>query len=431
MTIQISLPFGLQEQTVSVPERRLIGILASQETPAVQDIVAAVRSALNNPCGTLPLCQSVRAQDRIVIIAADITRQWVRHDLFLPVLLDELNAAGVADSNIMLVVALGAHRRHTPEENVLTYGQEVVNRITIAQSYAPDSAEFVPVGRTGRGTEVHINRYVATADKVILTGGITYHSMAGFGGGRKAILPGVAGYATIQANHRLCLSPEAGQGLNPACRQGNLATNDMHLDMMEIAAMIKPAFLLNAVFTGEGDFAAFVAGHWQEAWLAGCRLVEEIASVPLDEPADIVIASAGGYPKDINFYQASKAIENACLAVKPGGVLIAVMECREIDDPPDFSQWFAYSTLFEREMALRRTFTVPGFVALKLGFIARELPVIVVSRPENRQFLEKTGMLYAASVQTALQLAAEKVGRPDYRISIIPQAGNVVPLRTI
>ncbi|WP_425059139.1 Lactate racemase [Sporomusa carbonis] len=429
MTRQFALAFGMHDITASVPEEQFAGVIEGREILPITDVPAAVRAVLNSPTGSPPLNNIMCPGDRIALVASDITRQWVRHDLFLPVLLNKLNEVGIPDSNITLVVALGAHRRHTAEENVLTYGSEVVDRVKIVQSYAPEASDFVPIGRTSRGTDVHVNRHVVSADKVILTGGITYHSMAGFGGGRKAILPGVAGYATIQANHRLCLSSKAGQGLNPNCRQGNLDTNDMHLDMLEIAAMVNPAFLLNAVLTAEGDFAAFVAGHWLEAWLTGCRKVEEIAGVPVASAADVVIASAGGYPKDINFYQASKTIENACLAVKPGGVLIALMECREIGDPPDFSQWFDYHTLYEREMALREAFTVPGFVALKLGFIAKDLPVIVVSLPENRAFIENAGMLFAATLAEALQLAAGKLGREDFTVSIMPHGGSIVPVK--
>ncbi|MDF2569567.1 MAG: larA 6, partial [Sporomusa sp.] len=359
MTKQFSLAFGMEELTLSLAQERLVEVIAGHETQAIKDIPESVREALNNPSASPALRDVVRPGDKTVIIASDITRQWVRHDLFLPALLDELNAAGVADCNITLVTALGAHRYHTLEDNKLTYGNEVVNRITILQSCALDNANFVNIGRTSRGTEVHINRHVVNADKVILTGGITYHSMAGFGGGRKAIIPGVAGYETIQSNHRLCLSPEQGGGPHPECCQGNLEKNDMHQDMIEIAAMVNPAFLLNAIFTAEGDFAAFVGGHWYEAWLLGCRKAGEIAGVLVEDPADVVIASAGGYPKDINFYQASKAIENACLAVKTGGVLIVVMECSEISEPPDFSQWFDYPTLCAREAALRKNFTVP------------------------------------------------------------------------
>jgi nickel-dependent lactate racemase len=430
MTKQFSLAFGLQELTLSLPQERLIEVIEGRETAAVKDVSEAVRKVLNNPTASPALRDVIQPGDKTVIIASDITRQWVRHDLFLPVLLDELNDAGIADNNITLVTALGAHRHHTMEDNKLTYGHEVVSRIPIIQSCALDNSDFVHVGCTSRGTEVYINRHVVNADKVILTGGVTYHSMAGFGGGRKAILPGVAGYETIQANHRLCLSPEMGSGPHPECCQGNLTTNSMHLDMLEIAAMVNPAFLLNAVFTAAGDFAAFVAGHWHEAWLLGCQKAAEIAGVRVAVPADVVITSAGGYPKDINFYQASKAIENACLAVREGGILIVVMECREISDPPDFSQWFDYPTLHGREAALRENFTVPGFVALKLGFIAKATPVIVVSRPENKYFLEKAGMLFTASLEAALNLAAEKLGRQDFLVSIMPHGGSVVPSRT-
>ncbi|QDR82778.1 nickel-dependent lactate racemase [Sporomusa termitida] len=430
MMKQISLAFGLQELTICLPQKNLIEFIEGRETVPVNDVSLAVREVLNNPIASPSLREVVQPGDKIVIIASDITRQWVRHDLFLPDLLDELNSAGIVDSNITLVTALGAHRRHTWEDNKLTYGQEVVDRINIVQSCAAETADFAYCGCTRRGTPVYINRHVLQAGKVILTGGITYHSLAGFGGGRKAILPGVAGYETIQANHRLCLSPGQGNGPNPECRQGNLATNEMHLDMLEIAAMVKPDFLLNAVFTAAGDFAGFVAGHWYEAWLSGCRQAAAIAGVPVSDPADVVIASAGGYLKDINFYQASKAIENACLAVRAGGILIVVMECREISEPPDFSQWFDYSTLYARETALREEFTVPGFVALKLGFIAKSTPVIIVSQPENQVFLEKAGMLFAVSLEAALQLAAAALGRQEFRISIMPHGGNVVPCAT-
>lgn len=429
MTKQFFLDFGLQELALSLPQERLVEVIEGSETEAVTDIPAAVREALNCPIGSPPLREMVGPGDKVVIIASDITRQWVRHDLFLPVLLDELNAAGVSDGNITLVTALGAHRHHTMEDNKLTYGNEVISRISTIQSCALDRADFVHIGCTSRGTEVHINRHVLNAGKVILTGGITYHSMAGFGGGRKAIIPGVAGYETIQANHRLCLSPELGQGPHPQCCQGNIATNSMHHDMLEIAQMVNPAFLLNAIFTATGEFAAFVAGHWYEAWLQGGHKAEELAGVTVAEPADVVIASAGGYPKDINFYQASKTIENACLAVKSDGLLIVVMECQEISEPPDFSQWFDYPTLYAREAALREAFTVPGFVALKLGFITKAMPVIVVSRPDNQGFLEKAGMLFAGSLEAALKLAGEKLGRQDFSVSIMPQGGSVVPCR--
>jgi nickel-dependent lactate racemase len=171
-----------------------------------------------------------------------------------------------------------------------------------------------------------------------------------------------------------------------------------------------------------------VAGHWYDAWREGCRTVEEIFGVPIAAQADVVLASSGGFPKDINLYQGSKTIDNAYLAAKPDGAIIVVMECRDIKEPPDFSGWFEYESLYDRELALRKGFTVPGFIALKLGLIAKQMPMIIVSLPENAAFIEKCGMIPATTIEEALAIAGKKLGRPDYSITVMPHAANTVPL---
>jgi lactate racemase len=425
---EIFLAFGDSQRAITIPEDSIVDLVAGKQVAAIADIPSAARVALHSPIGSPPLSVVVKPGDKIVIVASDMTRMWIRYDLFLPTLLDELNAAGIPDCDITLVVALGAHRRHTAAENTLTYGPDVVQRIRIVQSYALEAEHFVSLGKTSRGVEIKINRYVAAADKVILTGGISYHSMAGFSGGRKALLPGVSAYDSIQSNHRLCLHSEPGKGLNPNCASGSLLDNEMHQDMMEIAQAINPDFLLNAVYTPEGGFAAFVAGHWQEAWQEGCEIVRKMYEAPLSGKADLVITSAGGFPNDINFYQASKAVENASMAVRDGGVLIAAMECRDIEDPPDFSQWFDLQSLYDRETVLRENFTVPGFVALKSGLIAREFSVIIVSLPQNRDFLEKAGMIVADNMEEALELSRKILGTPNPKTTILLYGANTLPV---
>jgi len=420
--------YGDGDVTVNLPTERVINVVDGKEATLITDVEAAVQAALHQPIGTPPLSDVVQQGDKVVIIGSDITRKWVRHDLFLPTLLNELNTAGIPDRDISLVVALGAHRHHTAEENILTFGQQVVDRIAIVQSHAPETDEFVYIGKTSRGNEVRINKHVVNADKVIMTGGIVHHLMAGFGGGRKSIVPGVAGYSTIQANHSLCLHDEVGQGVSPECVAGKLENNPMHEDLLEMAELLKPAFLLNAVFTPSGEFARFVAGHWYEAWLEGCRLAQEIFGVPINGKTDLVIASAGGFPKDINLYQGSKSICNAFMAVKPGGVVILLLECRDMMEPPDFSDWFNYESLYDRELALREAFTVPGFIALKLGTMAKEIPHILVSLPQNKEFIEKAGMIAATSLEEAILIAEKKLGRADYTITVMAHAANTVPL---
>jgi nickel-dependent lactate racemase len=197
----ISLAFGNGTISAELPAGHEVQVVDGRPTPPVAAVAAAVRQALASPIGSRPLGETVSAGDKVAVIASDLTRS-LHQELFLPVLLDELNAAGIPDGDITLVVALGAHRRHTPEENVATYGRDVANRVRIIQSCAQEENDFTYIGTTTRGVVVKLNRHVTAADKVILTGGIVYHSMAGFAGGRKSIIPGIASYGTIQANHR-------------------------------------------------------------------------------------------------------------------------------------------------------------------------------------------------------------------------------------
>ncbi len=428
MIKEFVLGFGDNEVKIALPEQQVINVVEGKHADAITDVPAAVKEALRNPIDSPPLEKVVTVGDKVAIIASDVTRQWIKYDQFLPTLLNELNAAGIPDGDIKLVVSLGAHRHHTDKENVLVYGQEVVNRIQIVQSYAPTDEDFVHVGKTTRGVEVYLNKHVVNADKVIMTGGIVYHLMAGFGGGRKAVIPGIAGYSTIQGNHSFCLHDIVGQGISPSCVSGKLEGNNMHEDMTEMAEMLKPAFLLNAVFTPEGKFARFVAGHWYNAWLEGTKTVAGIFGVPISAKADLVIASAGGFPKDINLYQGSKTTDNAFMAVKEDGVIIVLLECRDIMEPPDFSGWFKYESLYDREVALRKAFTVPGFIALKTGLMAKKVPFIIVTLPENKEFIEKAGLIAATTIEEAMAIAEQKLGRKGYTINVMPHAANTVPL---
>ena len=425
--VKYEFPFGESSVSVSLPSAQVVNEVCGKKAVPVVDIAEAVRQALQYPIASPPLNELIRSGESVVIIVSDVTRRWVRFDLFLPVLLDELNRYGVADENITLVVALGAHRQQTDEENELVFGREVVKRVTICQSQAQKEEDFVSIGTTSRGTPVFIHKRVANADKVIITGGIVYHIMAGFGGGRKAIMPGVSAYHSIQANHRLCLHPDAGGGIHPEAYAGSIEANAMNLDQLEIGELVKPSFLLNAVFTPEGKFARFVAGHWREAWEEGCREVVKSFGVPIREKTDLVVASAGGYPKDINLYQATKTIANAFQAVKEKGVIIFFLECRDIQEPQEFSDWFQYDVA-QREAILRDGFTVPGFSALKIGAIAEKVSLIVVSLPRNKSFFEKAGFLVAETPEAALAKAEQLLGREDYSISVMAHGADTLPL---
>jgi len=428
MMREFELGYGKKNIRMTLPDEKILQVIEGRECERITDVTAAVKEALRNPIGTEPLREIIKSGDKVTIVVSDITRAWVRHDLFLPIILNELNEAGVPDSNITLIVAVGAHRLHTDEDNVIVYGEEVVKRVKIISNDVSQEENFKYIGTTTRGVDVKIHKILTEADKVILTGGIVYHSMAGFGGGRKSIMPGVSSYATIQNNHKYCLHDEIGKGLSPHIGCGKLVGNHMNEDMVEMAAMVNPAFLFNVVGTAEGEFARFVAGHWYKAWEEGCKTVADIFGVPIKEKADLVIATAGGYPKDINLYQGLKTADNAVLACKEGGVLILLLECPEITEPPDFSAWYNYESVLDREMALRKGFTVPGFLALKNGLLAKTVPHIVITMPENREFISRTGMFPVTNMEEALALAEEKLGRKDYKIIVMTQGANTVPI---
>ena len=424
---QFKLGFGEYHETITIPDERIAGIIRGGQTRPLSDISAAIAECVRKPIASPPLAEAVKAGERVCIIVSDITRSWIGYEQFLPTILNELNAIGVQDQNITVLVALGAHRRQTLAESTAAYGAEVVSRVAIEQSFAKDEADFAYVGTTSFGSEVYLNKHAVLADKVIITGGIAYHSMAGFGGGRKSIVPGIARYSTIQDNHRLCLNNKPGAGISEYAYCGSLSENLMHHELLEMAGMLNPAFLINAVHTPEGQLAAFVAGDWRQAWLAGCQLITDIYGVPFTEKADIVIASAGGAPKDINLYQGTKAMDNAVLAVKETGVVILNLACQDIGEPPDFSSWFEHDVNC-RENMLRENFTVPGFVALKCGLDLQRIPHILVTLLQNKQFVEKAGFVFAESLCQAFEAAVERVGNEEYRVIIMPDAANTVPI---
>ncbi len=420
--------FGKEKLKLSLPAEKILNEIEGRPAQAITDVPAAVREALRNPIDSAPLADIVKAGDKVGIVVSDITRGWIKSYQFLPTLVDELNLAGIPDEDIFIMISLGTHRKHTPEEDVAVCGKEICDRIAVYQHDGLDEDNLVYLGTTSRGTEAYINKKIVEADKVILTGGIVFHLMAGFGGGRKSIMPGVSGDKTIQGNHSIALHDEVGMGSNPLCASGKLEGNPLHDDMTEVAAMVKPDFLLNGVYTPEGDFYKIFAGHWYTAWEQGCQAVLDIYGIPIEEQADVVIASAGGFPKDINLYQGSKTIDNAFMAAKPGGIIVCILECPDIYEPPVFSSWFKYTDILEFENAVRADFSIPAFIAFKCADIAKKLTAIVVTKPENADFIKRTGMIPVTTLEEAWQLVENKMQGQEYKITIMAHAANTVPL---
>lgn len=424
------LPYGNGFQEVTLPEEKILYDIHGNQAIIQEDIAAATLAAVREPIASQPLQKIVQKGDKVAVIVSDVTR-LVRTAEFLPVVIGEINAAGVPDEDITIVVATGTHRAHTHKEDIAVCGEEIVQRIKIHQHDSRNDQELVDLGVTSFGTPILIDTYVAEADKVIITGAVSLHPMAGFGGGRKAVMPGVSGHATIMHNHAIALAPKVGEGCNPLCETGLLDGNPLHEDMVEVTAKLNPDFLVNVVFTPEGKLHEVVAGHWYKAWEKGCHDLVAMAGVPIKEQADVVFASAGGSPKDMNLYQSCKAHMNAVFAVKKGGIMILALECPDIKEPAIFTDWFAKSDVLQFEKDVRTDFSIPAFVAFKTRCIVNSLTTYLVTKPENFEFVKQTGQIPVASLEEAWQLAQRelaKQGREDYTITIMGHASATMPV---
>ncbi|WP_370843618.1 nickel-dependent lactate racemase [Phascolarctobacterium faecium] len=424
------LPYGNGFQEVTLPEEKVLYDIHGNKADVLEDITAATLAAVRCPIASQPLQKVVRKGDKVAVIVSDVTR-LVRTAEFLPVIISEINAAGVPDEDITIIVATGTHRAHTYDEDIAVCGKDIVKRIKIHQHDSRNNEELTDLGVTSFGTPILIDSYVAEADKVIITGAVSLHPMAGFGGGRKAVMPGVSGHATIMHNHAIALAPKVGDGCNPLCETGLLEGNPLHEDMVEVTKKLDPAFLVNMVFTPEGKLHEVVAGHWYKAWEKGCKDLVAMAGVPIKELADVVFASAGGSPKDMNLYQSCKAHMNAVFAVKKGGIMILTLECPDIKEPAIFTDWFSKSDVLQFEKDVRADFSIPAFVAFKTRCIVNSLTTYLVTKPENFEFVRQTGQIPVASLEEAWLLTQQelaKQGKDDYKITIMGHASATMPV---
>lgn len=432
MEKEIVLAMGQGQVSCKVPAEKVIFDLHGKEVAVNDDMAKATLEAIRNPIGTKPLRDIVKAGEKISIVISDITR-LCGTDKFLPVIIQELNDCGISDQDITLVVATGTHRAHTPEENEIVVGKELATRLKIIQHNCLDEANMVEVGTTSFGNKIKLNRAVVEADRVIVTGAVTLHPMAGFGGGRKAIVPGVAARETVMGNHKHALAPEIGGGCNPMCDAGILKGNFFNEDMLEGCGLLNPDFLVNTVFTPDNDLYEVVAGHWYEAWKKGCDDLMAMAGSYIKEQADVVFVSAGGFPKDLSFYQGIKAKFNAIFALKKAGIMIAVLDCKEVSEPKAFMDQVCRKDVLNFEMELRAEFDMAKFVAFKIRQLMDSVTVYLVTRPENAEAIRSFGEIPCTSLEEAWELAQQQLqreGKEAYTIGILSHGCNTLPIIT-
>jgi nickel-dependent lactate racemase len=397
-------------------------------TPAPPtDPAALVRSALAAPLGTPPLAEIVRPGEKVVIVTSDITR-YTGSEVYLPVLVEELGRLGIADSAIEILVGLGIHRPQTEAEHRKIVGP-LFGRLRVVDHDCDNPAQLVTLGTTADGMTVSVNRRLVEADRVIVTGTAGFHYFAGFGGGRKGLVPGVAARETCLASHFRVFNPPAVGGRHPRAKTGVLAGNPVHAAILEAARMVEPDFLLNTVLSPHKELLAVFGGELEQAHLAACDLVRKLYAVPLAEPADLAVVSCGGHPKDINFIQAHKALDYGVNAVREGGTLILLAACPDGFGNATFFDWFRHRDLGEFEAALRERYEINGQTAYSTLLKSRSHRIILVSWLGEVE-TATMGMEKAADLDEALRMACEKLP-PNPRTVVIPDGGTVLPvLRT-
>ena len=398
---KIRLGYGMGCLEMSMPTADDVDVIEEIELPAAPP--EEIARSLAHPVGRS--LDDFAGSRSAVVLASDITRPAPSH-LMLPPLLDMLEKIGIAD--IEIIFGLGTHRKMTSEEVQL-----LLRNCTGVPNRQHDPKKCVFLGETARGTPVEVNEIVASSDLIIATGNIEYHYYAGYSGGAKAVLPGVSSERSVIKNHELMREPRSTTGrLDSPVRQ----------DMEDAARIADLDFILNVVLNGRNEIVQSVAGDFIAAHRIGAATVDRMYRRPV-RPVEIVITSAGGRPKDLNLFQAQKALDNAKNAAKPGGSIILVAECSEGLGHPIFERWAREAT--SAEDCWERFGREYEFGGHKAAFLARESmehQIILVSSLPN-ELAKMCFFTPVATLDEALTMARQRQGR-DARMVVMPH-GNL------
>jgi nickel-dependent lactate racemase len=380
-----ALPFDLES---AIPPREACRPLDDRE----------IDLALDRPIGGPTLDAAVRGARNVLVVVSDGSRS-TGTDRYLPRLVERVTAAGVGE--IAFAVASGLHRTPSGEDVRRILGPGLAKRHRVILHDADDDDGLVELGSTRAGTPVRVNAAVGEFDRLVLTGAAGFHYYAGFSGGRKAVVPGLAARETIVGNHLRAIRPDGRR--DPRARAGRLDGNPVHRDMVEAAAMTRPAFLINAVLGPGGDVERLFCGHWRRAHEAAGRYLRKTRRILLP-PRDLVVVSAGGHPADIDLVQAHKAFEATYRALRPGGVMVLVAACPEGAGQPDFLSGFDPPSSGELATLLLTEYRVYRQTALSWRRKAEGCKLVLVS-DLDAETARKVGAEPACDLTEAFDIA--------------------------
>lgn len=422
--IEVSLPYGKKYLKAEIPEERLRSVLLSElhDYMPEKSEVELVKDAMAHPIGSKSLKELAVGKNKIVIIASDHTRP-VPSKIIMPLMLSQIRE-GNPEADITILIATGCHRETTRVELVQKFGEDIVDQEKIVVHDCDDTDNLVSLGLLPSGGELIINKMAVEADLLCAEGFIEPHFFAGFSGGRKSVLPGIVSRKTVLANH--CSAFIA----DDCARTGILHDNPIHRDMVFAAKAAKLAYIVNVVINAEKEVIHAVAGHAEEAHMAGCRFLSRYCKAMVDIPRDIVITTNGGYPLDQNVYQAVKGMTAAEAAVRPGGVIIMLAK----SDDGHGGQHF-YET-FRDEKDLNRMMqgfldtpadeTIPDqWQSQIFARVLLKATVVYVSEAPD-DMIRDLHMIPAHSVSEALAIAEDLLDNKNATITLIPDGVSVM-----
>ena len=426
--MNIQLPYGKEKMEISIPDARYNGSLISKMTEYVPEKSQEelVRDALAHPIGTPKLSEMAIGKKNVVIIASDHTRP-VPSKIIMPQMLAEIRK-GNPDANITILISTGLHRETTREELVHKFGEDIVKAEKIVVHDCADESNLVDLGKLPSGGELIINKLAYEADLLVAEGFIEPHFFAGFSGGRKSILPGIASRTTVCYNHNADFID------SPYARTGVIDGNPIHEDMLYAARTAHLAFICNVVVSASHEVLFAVSGDCDRAHVAGRNFLLQYCQVD-KIPADIVISTNGGYPLDQNIYQAVKGMTAAEATVNEGGVIIMVAKSSDGHGAPVFYETFKNEPdnqkLMDQFRATPKEKTIPDQWQSQIFVrLLQRADVIYISDAED-EMVRNLHMIPAHSMDEAIARADEilaKKGKKDSKITVIPDGVAVIVL---
>jgi nickel-dependent lactate racemase len=415
--MEFRVPYGKEHLTFDLPDELHVELIAPAPTPPASDPIQAVNQALDAPLGDVRLKDWAKAKS-VAIAVNDKTRP-VPHKYLLPPLLERLEAIGIPREAITLIIAVGMHPAMAPGEFAAVIPPDVLERYRVA-SHNPDEANLVHLGTTQRGTPVWINRRFAEADLKIVVGNVEPHQFQGFSGGYKTAAIGLAGKETVTHNHAMLTDPKAAP-----C---HFEDNPPRQDIEEMGRLIGVHMALNAVVNENKQIITILAGDPGEVMRQGIPLVRKIYQRQVPAPYDLIIASPGGHPKDINLYQAQKALAHASLVMKNGGTVILVAACPEGTGGEGYERWMdgvtSYEAVFEKFK--REGFRIGPHKAYMVARDASRVRVVMLSQMPP-DLVKRLLLTPVAGLGQALSLA---LGDLPFgaRVGVMPMANSTIPV---